>query len=545
MISIFLDEGYRTHLRNLSNKLYPYQNDAVNTMKVSDRLTVCLSTGTGKSLIIYADMFENFKDSKNIFTVASHRLMLNSQHLTDMFKEFKCLLGHIGYIFVGSDSYDFKDLMENQEYNNILKDQKLNFRDIFISTTSSKEIKEEIEIHQRNNRDIVIVSTYHSLDRLEGIDIHTLYCDEAQTLASEMTESQFKTNFDKITAKRNFFFTATPKDSFDEETELFLMNNKHVFGVRIGPKFKEAVDGGYIVKPVIHLATPSEYDRTKEYRSIENYTKFIKETYIEHRSWLKRNSCNPKIISSKLLIKCPSVDEMWQIYDKLIEDEDLKNVHKFAGASRSIKGSNHKYNGTDVENRDTFLKTIKDLKSDDECIIMHFDILSEGINIPGITGVFFASQLLPTKPKILQNTGRATRVCDIDRENLKFNRISTDDYSKWIKPYCAVILPIMDLSGEGIVREIGGTIKDLRDNFGFNPAFYVSGGKDNAVVKEDDDLTPLNKKNRNEKSEFIDKVLQEIERLDNDDELLKILKKSEKCETDEELIDFIKAELNI
>jgi superfamily II DNA or RNA helicase len=537
--NIFESDAYRTHMRRLYSSLYPYQNDANDKMKTCDRLTICFPTGTGKSLDIYVDMLENFKDKSNdVFVIASHRLMLNSQHLTDMFETFKCLLGYIGFIFVGSDPY--KEISQNPEYNNILKEQKLNFKDIISSTTSPIEIKNAIERHKKANRDIVIVSTYHSLDRLSGIDIHTLYCDEAQTLASDMTESQFKSNFELITAKRNFFFTATPKDSFDEETDLFLMNNKNIFGERFGLKFKDAVECGYITRPIIHLATPSNYDPSKKFKSVENDTLFIKETFIEHGLWLKSISVNPKLIAPKLLVKCSSVDDMWGIYRRLVKDEGLKDVHMFAGASRNDGGAKEQHNGEPVDSRDEFLRSIKDLKNNESAIILHYDILSEGINVPGITGVFFAVEKLPTKPKILQNAGRSTRLFEIDREKLKRNQISTNDYSEWIKPACAIILPITDFSSEGIVNEISKTIKDMRDSFGFNPAYLVSGGDDKAKgKKEDDDLTPLNNKNKKDKSEFIKSIDQEIERLDEQDDLRKILRKSEKCETREEILDFI------
>ena len=290
-----------------------------------------------------------------------------------------------------------------------------------------------------------------------------------------MTDAEFKNNFNLVQSKKTFFFTATPKDIADleegEESDLFLMNNEKFFGKRIGPTFKESVDGGYIVQPIIHWAKPSNYDPIKKFGSIENYTLFVKETFLEHEKWLKSISCNPKIISAKMLVKCPSVDIMWAINRRLVVDEELKDVHIFAGASRNDGGLNHQHNGNTVENRDAFLKGIKDMKSYEKSIILHFDILSEGINVPGITGVFFAVEKLPTKTKILQNTGRSTRLFDEDRKNLKTNSISTTDHSNWVKPYCAVILPIIDSGEEVVVREIAKLLKDMRDNYSFNPAF--------------------------------------------------------------------------
>ena len=546
--SIYLSDSYVTHMNDLHIKLYDYQKKSLDHMKLVNKCTIHQPTGTGKSLIIYSDMLENFKnDGNDIFVIATHRLMLNSQHLTNMFNEFKCLVGSIGYIFVGSYKYDFDELGKNEEgkeFNNLLKEQNLNYKDIFISTTTKDEIKKAIETHRSLNRDIVIVTTYHSLDRLEGLDINTIYCDEAHLLATERDLSEFKTNFNSIQSSRTFFFTATPKDAYDEETEAFLMNNKDVFGEKIGLKFGEAVKLGCIVKPVIHLATPTNYDAEKSFESIDNYCKFIKEVYKSHKNWLFVNSFDNKLIAPKLLVKCPSVDDMWGIHESLINDTDFSNVKIFAGASRNDDGSKHYINNESINSRDEFLSSMKKLTGTEESIFLHYDILSEGIDVPGITGVFFLIDTLPTVPKILQNIGRATRLNVIDREKLRSNLISVDDYSKWIKPYCAIILPIIKINSEYVVSDISRKIREMRD-FGIDPKYIVSEGNDIPVGKKPEDLDMLNNPNKRTRFDLIERISHEIEKIDSDNDVSKFTNKIINLTTDEEKTDLLLKELGI
>lgn len=547
-MDIFTSVEYQKELQNLYDLSYKSQIDSLDFMRNTNKCIICHPTGVGKSYIGYGNMLESFVD-KNIFVTASHRLMLNSQHLTNMFKLFRFLAGHIGFIFVGSDGGTLTlNKKERKIFNNLLKDKGLNERDLIKRSTSDKEIKELVDFHLENNRKVVIVSTYHSLGRLEGIPIDTIYCDEAHLLATPEQKTTFKTDFKKLTFEKSYFFTATPRDSFEEDTDAFLMNNKDIFGERFGLQYRDAIDLGLIVKPIIHLAIPTNYDNTKNFGTIANDCRFVIETFDNHKEWVKECSISPNLISPKLLIKCRSVDDMWSIYKELIKKPELSNAQIFAGASNSdsIGGEKHKHNGVDIQKRQDFLKKIKKLKFNEDAIVLHYDIFSEGIDVPGLTGTMFLVDNLPTKPKILQNIGRSTRLNDDDRELLKKGIISTLDYSKWIKPHCAVILPIMDINGEYIVQQISEMIKGLRDRYGFDPNFYVSEGNDLGKSIMDDDTDDLNEKNKKSKvNEMIKQIRQEIEKMDANDDLIKFGLKVEMCQSEEEMIKLFEKEFGI
>lgn len=515
---------YRIFERNFITSLMNHQNTSLDEMVRNDSLTICMPTGTGKSRIIYADILDNIKQpSFDTFVIASHRLLLNVQHFSELFDTFKTLMPSVGFIFVGSYQLDLSELRKNSSMNSVLLKYETNYKELITSCLSVEDVNYHVKRHRDCGRDVIIITTYHSLDKLKEIDIHTLYCDEAHFLATARETAQFKDNFEKISAKRKYFFTATPKDlvtNTDDETDMFLMNNQTVFGKRIGISFREAVDECLIVKPYIHLIEVSGRKGTKKYSSTVNYARVVVEAFREHEKTLKDiEKCAPKI-----LVKCPSVDAIWKILDELEKEEHDFTV--FAGASHSSKTSNFYENDEPIDSKIGFLSRLQNLDNVKKAIILHYDILSEGIDVPGITGVMFLSKELPSKPKILQTIGRSTRLMSVDREAVRNGKIAKNDYEKMIKPNCAVILPIMSDEMDHSAENIAKMVIDLRDNFGFKPEIYTEAGEDVSKTKVEDAVEGLNVKDeKNEKFSKIDSVKHYIELMDN--EKMRILAEEE------------------
>jgi superfamily II DNA or RNA helicase len=209
-----------------------------------------------------------------------------------------------------------KHQSNNKMVKSLIK-SKISFNELYLNTLSTKEIKNYVDKYKEEGKKVIIITTYHSLDKLNGVDIDTLYCDEAHTLATEK-EGNFKSNFESIKTKNVYFFTATPKDCSDvDDTESFLMNNEDIFGERIGMTMKDAIQKGYITNPMIHIAIPEKYGR-EDMNNLTNKVKFITDSYNVHSNKVKENSSNPKSIEAKMLVKCESVDEMWALYERLV-----------------------------------------------------------------------------------------------------------------------------------------------------------------------------------------------------------------------------------
>lgn len=222
------------------------QKSLYDEMQLEDLLQICIPTGAGKGYLMMVDLLNQIVNTKNkIFVISSHRLMLNTQHLNDVFDKLSGLIGKIGFIFVGSSKYDVNKFQDNNDFNKILLSKRLSYNEIVSSCKSKEEVDICLKRHIEVDRKVVIITTYHSLHTLANQEIDTIYNDEAHTLASEDESAKFKENFQQIKYNRCFFLTATPKDCY-EETESFLMNNEDIFGKRIGLKFSHCVDMGYI-----------------------------------------------------------------------------------------------------------------------------------------------------------------------------------------------------------------------------------------------------------------------------------------------------------
>lgn len=317
------------------------------------------------------------------------------------------------------------------------------------------------------------------------------------------------------------------------------MNNKEIFGERLDLTYGEALKENLITKPYLHITEIVNYRDTRNFLSPRNYANVIRDSFLEHKKTLKNlDKCAPK-----LLVKCPSVDMMWEIKRELLEIIG-DNINVFAGASRGDEGSifGFEIGREQIKSKIDFLNIMQGIDNSAEAIILHYDILSEGIDVPGITGVMFLSKELPTKSKILQTIGRATRLHKEDRDNIFINRtVAKGDYEKMIKPNCAVILPIMSRDMGYSVEQIARLLIDLRDEFGINSEIEKK-GDDASLGEIDNTLEGLNKLDKNRRSSVIDGIRHYIELYDNskiidmqNTEVIEVMKLKEK-----DPIEFIK-----
>lgn len=540
----------------LINTLNPDQKDMFDILESNSKYQFRVPTGVGKGYVMILHILNSIINSDNrTFAIASHRLSLNNQHLRDII-ELSIKLGLVGkvkFLTIGSAALNISKVLKEDitleksfnkslfEYNkNIPIGSRINSTSIFKSTLNKSKINQIIRDNNTSGFKTIIVTTYNSLDRLRDNELDIIYCDEAHILASNKEESDFRKSYEVIKSKKRFFFTATPKDVEDqlindvEYNDIFLMNNKEIFGEIYTIPFVKCVKSSYITKPVIHIAYPEDYKEGVNYDSIENKSKFVIDTFKAHEKWLKSVSYKPEEIDPKLLVRCESVPHMWDMYKKLI-DIVPSDVIVCAGASYNHGvGDNHAF-GTDwVRNRDEFIKMIQKVKDTQKMIILNFDIFSEGINVPGITGVLFLQGKMPSIAKVIQNTGRSTRLHDTDRTRLRNGEISSDDYTKWVKPYCAVIIPYWDVKSEFTKRILADTIRKLRDSWEFDPHLVLSVGDDLAngdPKNEDEGLNRLNKGNK--KSTLIDEINQEIEKLKSEEIKLSEIEKINQHSEDE------------
>ena len=152
-------------------------------------------------------------------------------------------------------------------------------------------------------------------------------------------------------------------------------------------------------------------------------------------------------------------------------------------------------NGIDCD-RNKFLKVLK--AHTGKAIVLHINILTEGIDVPDITGVMFIRNMGLTR--FLQSLGRATRVlkADADKPTDNFDQNS----SSWIKPYAWAIIAERDGDNEGKTSDLRTMVENMRAA-GFEPTEEVVVAVDRAKGPPVE-FKPCNEKDPQIRSTFAD-----------------------------------------
>ena len=414
---------------------------------------IWLPTGTGKSyiqmLIMMDDMRRNARLAGTIpvYVIISPRILLASQ----LFKETKKTMKEEGfdcqYLIVHSGT-----VSDTREIKDAKSDDKIPYRDI-CCTTSSIVIRQQYERALRENVPLIISCTYDSAVRISqaGIPVTITHCDEAHTLLAP----DFQYICNDFVSARKYFYTATLKETFSEEG--IGMNNVARFGPIIFERTPlQMICAGIILRPRMHIVD-MVLDPTINPTDIDIDTNAVISAFEAHRNIVK--------IGAKMLVSTSGTERLDEITrhprmvalrESGVTIMDITSVHK------------PRINGKKMS-RDKFLEHMRSMPKDAEAIILHVRILTEGIDVPGITGVMIMNMSSDSSLSVfLQTLGRATRLELEDGWKLRNNLMSPHDLDNFNKPYAYVIIPVYRGTGIDNNAQISRTIFALR-RFGFNP----------------------------------------------------------------------------
>lgn len=390
---------------------------------------ISLPTGTGKTRVqIHLHVESMIEGAKigdlGVYVIASHRLALNAQLLDEMTKVLVASGVPIDLFFIGSDRYS-EDFVYEKFKN--LGVQKGNMS--VGSGTQRGMIERAYESAMSNKRHLVCVSTYHSFAALDAVPVLKMCTyDEAHTLMSD----EFREDIDKVKPKiqRNFFFTATRRIMGDTGG----MNDTDWFGNVLYEESPRAmIDAGEIIPPKFHILRPTESG------DFSNYSMLIRsvlEAFEKHKRYVKHFSCAPTTIGAKLLVSTTGNKELFEIHD----DPDFRTHVTREGidvfAFSSDKGC---FVNFVTQPRAEVVRRMRGLPDTADALLLHIDILTEGIDLPTITGVMPFREL--GKAKLLQTIGRGARLFPHDREMLYNDSLKPGNYESFVKPYCWIVLP--------------------------------------------------------------------------------------------------------
>lgn len=491
--------GVKQPVSRKKKKLRKHQKEAVKKMAENSIGQILLPTGTGKSVIEADAIFKAIeKNQVACCVICTPRIMLAYQLLGEVFDYLSTRKIEAKYVNLNSGTADEDEMKRN------MVETGLTPRDT-ISTTSSTDLREAQEEAFQERIPLIISSTYQSAPRIidAGIELDVKICDEAHNLTMYGRFSEeIKLQVHNIPAKSAYFMTATKAVS--PSSEGVGMNNEDLFGEVIYSKSpRDLIEAGEIVPPFIHQVKMNEYtiirnkkDKEVEVgsmndedieRNVEIASSVVVECFREHRKKVKECSANPDRIGAKLLVVCKGE----QFLDGLLNSEVLRDYKKdnpfidlYAISSASgayINGQRIIHNGY----KEKFMSEMTRISDKRDAIIFHIDMIGEGLDVPGITGVMAFRNMGTIRSN--QTLGRSMRLCGIDRKNLYNRKIKPKEWDKMVKPQCWVIVPRYTWMQQDM-DAVENMAIEIRRNCGYFPtesfAFSPGDGRKETLTKD-------------------------------------------------------------
>ena len=149
-------------IKKLVKTLNKDQSDIYKQMLKKDKLQICLPTGVGKGYLMRVDILRRVIGGENVIAIASHRLILNTQHTDDIIESLTDVIDQVRFIFVGSDNYDINKHQSNVKVVKNLIKSGTNFNELSLNTLSTKELKKYVDKYNKDGKKVIIITTYHS-----------------------------------------------------------------------------------------------------------------------------------------------------------------------------------------------------------------------------------------------------------------------------------------------------------------------------------------------------------------------------------------------
>ena len=436
--------------------LHPHQQEILDTLPKHDKGIISCPTGGGKTYSMITDS-RRFLTPGNVVVVVAPQLLLCHQ----LFNEFDKHLSDVNFMFRQISS-------EGKTFQRNRKALKFRINPPKSPTTIVDEIRDTYRIAQKAQLPLVLFVTYDSLERIVSakIPVSVVYYDEAHN-AVERDHFYAVEGMSRI-ADNNYYFTATPKYTQSRSKTGAGMDNVGVYGEQIvNVNFKDLVNRGIIVRPVIHLLQSDAQSRNLDEVSVDVDALMETVNYYETQ--------HHETGAHKILVACRGTKSI-QAMRKSI----LKRTNGMGYDVLTIDSVNGGYINEEQictgSDKAKFITKLDELGKDltQKMIVLHYDMLGEGIDVKAFTGTLFLRNM-SSKIKSVQAMGRVIR----KSPGKKYGVVTivehadeTDDAQQTIRLIINELLtqgvPVSDIlhetSGRGEEEEI---VEDLnRDKLG-------------------------------------------------------------------------------
>jgi superfamily II DNA or RNA helicase len=388
--------------------LRPHQQRMLDALLSADRGRLTCPTGGGKTLVMILDTLRRLQaaDRPQTIVVVSPRILLSVQLYEEFFAELN------GKVDVAVMHVHSGEVEGN-------------------STTKIQEIQCHAAVCKTAGVHQLIFTTYNSLRRINeaGIDVDTIYYDEAH---NSVRRDFFKeVAAASLTAKQAYYLTATPK----YRGGAISMNNTDVYGSElINVPAPELISNGSIIPPTI-LPHVVDIERNKSLLAAENDRQVLTDIVAK----LDDDA------AQKILVAAPNTRVLWALLT------GTNVMQEFADRGYDVLHITSKHgayvNKTKV-GRQEFFDTLDAWGKDPnrKFIMFHYSILSEGINVPGLTHTI----LLRNLPVIemAQTIGRVIRLDKRDAADIAAGKIPAGQCQFYRKRTGFVTVPVFTNYGK-------------------------------------------------------------------------------------------------
>lgn len=178
-----------------------------------------------------------------------------------------------------------------------------------------------------------------------------------------------------------------------------------------------------------------------------------------------------------------------EIFDKIDIKENIFNEEIYIDSMSSDYAQMDAY--SKLNSREEILK---EMEKDKHCIIIHYDMLSEGIDVPSVTGTILGRHMNETKT--IQTNGRAVRLCEHDAKLVNKAHLENKPYifspknktfreNVMHKPYSYFVIQVTGDTNQ-IVNQVKDYFKIYKGtaDYAFGDITYQSISKINDDVDE-------------------------------------------------------------
>jgi superfamily II DNA or RNA helicase len=393
-------------------QLRPHQQRALDAMLTADKGQIIVPTGGGKTLIAIMDAVRRFcsAETPQTIVVVAPRIMLATQL-----------------------SSEYLECITNANVLHVHSGETTHF-----STTKSDRINLFVRMCHHVGEHVIIFTTYHSLPRIidAGIDINCCYFDEAHNAVQR--HHFVGVAAASLSADAAYFFTATPKHTRRTNRG---MNNGEIYGrILCNVPAPELIKGGSILPPTI-IPYEVDFERQKGAAAAVN-----------DRDMLLGVIDSLDVASaSKVLVASPASKVMGAMLFKT----DI--MHQLKERGYDVLHITSKYgayvNQTKV-NREKFFDTFDAWGKDPnkKFIIFHYSILSEGINVHGLTHTVMLRQL--DIIEMAQTIGRVIRMNRDDAADIDAGKLTAGNVSMYRKSTGYVTVPVFKNYGAPTIKRL-------------------------------------------------------------------------------------------